>query len=679
MTQPKIAEIIPLKNHIDKGFHYIIPPRFVDYAEIGKTVRIPFKNKEIVGVIVKILNKTDITKLKEVGEIIDSVLLLPEETLVLVNWVSQYYICPRGTVLNYIIPTKASRKKVEHYIKEETIICNQYNDFLVKNNISRVNKHQFLLFDNNTYRQDDLSCKPVLFHYHSKKIRDHYYNLLIRETISKGKQVLFLVPDQYSCIELKKRLKKNYGSIVGLFDKKVNQTQKYLRFLKTQSGSTMVVVGTRSNIFLPFRDIGLIIVEEENSSLYKEERAPRYNARDVALARGRIKSCKVILGSFSPSVESYWGKTKKEYLFKTEKRVQDYHSKFPEIKIINLEEEKSFQKIISFQLQQKIINQLKDNKKVVLFINRRGFSGYMVCSQCGYVIKCPECNYPLSYHVEKGKEMTICHICRKKGEIINNCPQCRKGKIRMLGIGVQHVESLISRMFPKMMIRRLDIDSAPKMVVQKKIVRKFNRGEIDILVGTQIIFRELDYQQVGLLGFILIDQMLNIPNYQSAENTFQFIYQAGLKMVEKNNTKSIYIQTYQPNHHALEAIRILNYPSFFEHEIINRKELDYPPIAKMIKIDFLGKDRDKVKKSVFHFIDYLQKRGIMDKYQLNSQISKNNLTILQEKNINKATYILRVKPCGGNISSLKSELSQCIFKFSSNDVKLMIDVDPVRM
>jgi len=683
MNKKNVAEVIPLNIHLDKGFHYLIPSNLEGTADIGKRVKIPFRNQKRVGVIIKIIAETDVKNLKEIEEVIDPFPILSREVLVLTDWISKYYLCYKGAVINLIIPSRTSRRKIASFldsIPDEREYPEGGDMSIVrKENISRQNNQQFSLFTEQIFEVENDSYKPLLFHYHNYQIRDRYYNEWIKKILRQGKQVLILIPDQWSCPQLKKKMVKDFGKELGIYDKMVNQTQKYLRFLRVKRGDVKVVIGTRSNIFLPFRNLGLIIIEQENSLLYKEERVPRYNAREVALARGRLGAFKVILGSFAPSIESYWQSTNQRYILKTEKRLVQSHVNFPEVHIINMEKEKSFQRIISFQLQQQIIQCLKEDDKAILFLNRRGFAGYLVCSQCGHVVKCPECNHLLSYHIEGNAKWVVCHVCGKKVRMEKYCPKCGKGEIKPLGVGTQYVETLIRRMFPKAVIQRLDVDVAPRIHAQKKMINEFNKGQIDILIGTQLLFRELSYQQVGLLGMILADHLLNIPDYRSAELSFQFIYQLALKFAERKKPKVLTIQTYQPEHHSLQAIEQLNYPLFYQKEMIIRNELDYPPFTKMIKIDFVGRKKEQVKKNAIDFIDYAYQSGLVSKYELGFQLSGDNLVIVQEKDKNRVSCVLRINTKKQDIDCFKENLFQYILKHQSHDVKLVIDVDPMKM
>ncbi|MBN2396236.1 MAG: primosomal protein N', partial [Candidatus Atribacteria bacterium] len=541
MDRKNIAEVIPLKMNMNRAFHYLIPAEFEKSADIGKRVRITFNNKKRDGVIVKISQNTDVKNLKVIEEVIDPFPILSLEVLEIADWISTYYLCPKGTILKQIIPSQVSKGK---------------NTSLLD---LQINREPILKVRDKEDNQEQAFAKPILFHYHNYNVRDRYYSQWIRHALRQGKQVLILVPDQWCCLEYKQKLLKEYGNLLGCFDKKTSQYQKYLRFASVYREDYKVVIGTRSNIFLPFQNLGLIIIEQEDSLLYKEERIPRYNAKEVALMRGKIGNFQVILGSFAPSIDSYWQIMNHRYILKTERSLTRYNQFFPKIQIVNMEEEKSFQKLVSYPLQQEIIRNLKENKKVILFLNRRGFAGYLVCDKCGYVVRCPECGHILSYHVEGKTQWTVCHTCGKRIKMQKYCPKCKQGKIKPLGAGTQYVENLIRKMFPQKAVQRLDVDIAPKLNDQKKIINEFNGGKVDIFIGTQIIFRELRYHHLGLVGFILADHLLNMPDYRSAEISYQLMLQLALNLSSKNNSKTLLIQTYQPQHYTLVAVKQLDY------------------------------------------------------------------------------------------------------------------------
>lgn len=687
MDDYNIAEVMPLGIHLGYGFYYLIPSHLRDKVDLGKRVKISFRNKKRVGIIIDIVQKIDLPELKEIIEILDPIPILTKGMLDLIEWIAHYYLCPKGTIIDYIVPSQVSAKKVNSYFEKNSIkykITEKNEPFIARNevNISTPplkKNYQATLFNNLMLTKEVISTKPILFQYNNYRTRDLYYYRWIMKTVEEGKQVLILIPEQFCGTQLKKKILKKLGEAFGIFDKKASQTQKYLRFIKVLQGEVKVVIGTRSNVFLPFKDLGLIIVEEENSTLYKEERAPRYHAREVALARGRLEPCPVILGSYAPTVESYWQSVNKNYLLKTEKHSLSGNKRnFPMVDIINLEEEKSFPRVISFQLQQQMVKFLKERKGIALFLNRRGFASYISCLQCGYVMKCPSCNSLLSYHREGEIGWMACHVCGKKLQMVKYCPRCKKEMLKQMGYGTQYVEDIVRKMFPRATIQRFDIDVAPNMKIQKQLINKFKRGEINILIGTQLLFRKLSYRQVGLVGFILVDHLFNIPNYRSSEEAFQFMYQIVLNLLAQKEPKELLIQTCQPEHHSLLALKQLSYPLFYQKEITLREELAYPPFSKMIRIDHIGQSKEAVKKSAVGFIDYVNQSGLLKTLEMDFPLNNSNLIIDKEKSNYKVSFLLKINSQIKNLEQVKEKLSLYILKNKTPKVKLRIDVEPIK-
>ena len=686
MINNNVAEVIPLNINLDHGFHYLIPLSLKEAVEVGKRVTISFQNRKKVGIVVNIIKETEFQDLKEIEEVLDPIPILSREILALTDWIARYYLCPRGTVISYIVPSRISNKKIASILNNIPLasrILDKGKSYYRKRNEDnkpQINTCQYNLFTAQQTSIADNFSKPVLFHYHSYRERDLYYISLIMKTIQEGKQILVLIPDQFSCNDLKEKLGKKLGKSLAIFDKNISQNQKYLRFIMVQKEDIKVVIGTRSNIFLPFLNLGLIIVEQEDSVLYKEERVPRYHAREVAQARGLIESARVILGSGAPAIESYWQGINGHYHLKAKDYIPNTKLKnLLQTYFVDLEEEKSFQRVISFQLQQQIAECLREKKGIVLFLNRRGFASYISCGQCGQVMKCPDCSSLLSYHREVKNSFFICHNCGKKIPYSRNCPQCGKQALKPMGFGIQYVEDIIHRMFPKAVIQCFDKDVAPNLRIQQQLLHRFREGEIDILIGTQLLFQKLNFQQVYLVGFILIDHLLNIPNYRSAEITFQFIYRVILSLLEQKKPKILLIQTCQPEHHCLQGIKGLSYPLFYQKEITLRKELEYPPLTKIIRIDFAGTSEDLVRKSALEFGEFIHKSDVWSIMGRDTVINEDNLLIVKDKGRNRISLLLRMQNKKQNFEQVRKKLFSYVLKYQKHKVKLVIDVEPIRL
>ena len=686
MNNNNVAEVIPLKINLNHGFYYHIPLPLKETAEVGKRVIIPFRNSKKVGIIVNIIESTELQDLKEIEEVLDPVPILSQEIFLLADWMAKYYLCPKGIIVSSIIPHRVSTKKIDSFLKNGIITeaflekrrllyqkQKSENDILNKDD-------QFNLFPLQNIDVIKKKIKVELFHYHSYRERDLYYTRLIMEAIEKGKQALVLIPDQFSCKELKEKLTKKLGKSLAIFDKNTTQAKKYLRFVMVQNEDIKVVIGTRSSIFLPFFNLGLIIVEQENSTLYKEERTPRYHVREVAEKRGLLESAQVILASGAPSIESYWQGLNNNFYLKTKEATSDSkEKKLLQTYLVDLEKEKSFQRIVSFKLQQQIVQSLKEKKGVVLYLKRRGFASYISCKYCGQVVKCPDCNSLLSYHEIAKKGVQICNKCGKRIPYSRFCSKCGEKALRPMGFGTQYVEDIIRRMFPRAAIQRFDKDVAPNLRAQQQLLKKFKEGEINILIATQLLFKRINYQSVGLVGFILIDHLLNIPDYRSAEDTFQFVYQVVLHLLEQKTSRSLIIQTCLPEHHSLRAIEEFSYLFFYQREIDLRKELDYPPFTKIIKIDFAGSNEKHVKDSAQEFREFIKKSNIWKTIGEDIFFNITHPFTIKDKGQNRVSFLIRIKNEKDNYEQIKKILFPYILKYQRNQVKLIIDVEPIKL
>lgn len=681
MNSYKVAEVIPLKMNLNHGFHYLIPPSLKEMAEVGKRVTVPFRNNKKIGIITNIFEETELKNLKEIEDVLDPVPILSGKVLALIDWMSRYYFCPKGLVISSIIPYRISSKKIASILEDHSFNNRPFSKEDDKCNAININNYQHNSLSAEQALSIDKAGKPILFHYHSYRERDLYLINLIMKTIREKKQVLILIPDQFSCRRFREKLAKILGKSLVVFDKNASPSQKYLRFIAVQKEETKVVIGTRSNVFLPFLNLGLIIVEQEESALYKEERVPRYNAREVALTRGLLESVRVVLSSGAPSVESYWHGLNKKFLLKKRKNTLCPERKnYPETFLINLEEEKSFQKIISFQLQQQIVKYHKEERGIVLFFKRRGFASYISCTHCSQVLKCPNCNSLLSYHKETGKRgIQICNKCGKRIQHSRICPKCGNPSLKPMGFGIKYIEEMVRQMFPKATIQCFDRDIAPSLREQTQLVNRFKKGEIDILITTNFLFRRIDYRQVGLVGFILIDSLLNIPDYKSAEDTYQFINQIALHLLEQKTEKSLLIQTYLPDHHSLQAVRSSGYSLFYQKEIALRKELEYPPFTKIVKIDFIGANESQIRESIQHLKDNISGSHLKD--SIGKDIFLNDIypVTVPDKNRVIASLLIRIKTEKKECEELEDLLYAYILNAQKRQVRLLVDVGPIKL
>lgn len=424
------------------------------------------------------------------------------------------------------------------------------------------------------------------------------YIHLIQETIEHGKQVLYILPEIALTSQIINRLRNVFGNKVGIYHSKFSDNERvevWNTVLNGGENAYSIILGVRSSIFLPYKNLGLIIVDEEHETSFKQyDPAPRYNARDMAYVLGRNFHAKVLLGTATPSLETYYNVlTKKIGLVELKKR----HTKapLPIISIVDLRKERKqlrmHDDVFSKTLLEKIDEHLKEKRQIILFQNRRGFSPYLECPECGYVHQCIHCDVSLTYH--KTTNMLTCHHCGYAIRYTTTCPACNCQNMRVVGFGTEKIEDTLKEIFPSAKIARMDLDSTRGKNAYSDLIDKFEKREIDILVGTQMITKGLDFENVGMVGILSADSMLRIPDFRSFERAYQLMVQVAGRAGRSERQGEVYIQTYQPDHPVLDYVRRNDYLSLITSQMVERKQFWYPPFTRLIKITVKHRDREK--------------------------------------------------------------------------------------
>ncbi len=419
------------------------------------------------------------------------------------------------------------------------------------------------------------------------------YLQAIAHCLDQGRQAIVLVPEISLTPQMVERFKGRFGDLVAVLHSRLSAGERYDEWREVKTGRVKVVVGARSAVFAPFADPGLIIIDEEHETSYKQEDNPKYHARDVAIARARLTKSVVVLGSATPSLESYArGVAGKYRLLSLEDRVTG--QPLPEVSVVDLREEmrSGHKSIFSRQLIAKIRNVLARGQQAILFLNRRGYSTFVVCRECGLVMKCPKCSITLTFH--SGENMLRCHYCDFRRKSPDICPACGSGSIRHFGIGTQKVEEEVFRWFPGARVARMDMDTTSRKGSHEKILDDFREGKVDILVGTQMIAKGLDFPGVTLVGIITADTALNLPDFRAAERTFQLITQVAGRAGRGTAPGEVILQTYNPEHYSIVNARAHNYTAFYREEMKTREALGYPPYTSLVRIVVHGLEENSV-------------------------------------------------------------------------------------
>lgn len=427
-----------------------------------------------------------------------------------------------------------------------------------------------------TTAMDQQIAQTFLLHGVTGSGKTEVYLQAIQKVLEEGKEAIMLVPEISLTPQMTERFRSRFGEMVAVMHSGLSVGEKYDEWRKIQQGKVKVVVGARSAIFAPFTNIGLIILDEEHESTYKQEDSPRYHARDVAIWRSEFYNCPIILGSATPALESFARAKKGVYRLLSLKH-RALHQALPTVFIADMREElrQGNRSMFSQSLIEAIRLRLEKKEQMVLFLNRRGYSSFVLCRDCGTVVQCPNCDISLTYH--RTTEKLKCHYCGYEEHVPQICPQCQSDHIRYFGTGTQKVEEELYKLFPESRVLRMDVDTTKHKGAHEEILETFGAGQADILLGTQMIAKGLDFPNITLVGVLSADTSLHLPDYRAAERTFQLLTQVSGRAGRHDKLGEVIIQTYTPEHYAIELAKTQDYEPFYEREMFLRRRSNYPP------------------------------------------------------------------------------------------------------
>ncbi|MCK5710027.1 MAG: primosomal protein N' [Deltaproteobacteria bacterium] len=435
---------------------------------------------------------------------------------------------------------------------------------------------------------DSQKFSPFLLHGVTGSGKTEVYLRAIGEVIKKGKEALVLVPEISLTPQLVKRFRSRFGNQVAVIHSALSDGERFDAWRMASRGEVKVVIGARSAIFAPLNNIGIIIVDEEHETSYKQEEAPAYNARDLSLVLGTMTGSVVVLGSATPSVESYSNALKNRYDYLSlPLRVED--KSLPEIEVVDMKNESGA--IFSDTLKQSILSNFDQGMQTILFLNRRGYSSLMICPCCGDILKCPNCSVSLTYHA--GDDSIRCHMCGLCEKLTADCAKCG-GQVRGLGIGTQKVEEEIKRLLPEAVVARMDRDTTSGKNKMLRLYSRLERGEIDVLIGTQMVAKGHDFPYITLVGIICADLSLNVPDFRAGEQTFQMLAQVAGRAGRGESPGKVLLQTYNPDHFSILAAKDQDYLAFYNEEIKCRQSVGFPPFTRLMQLKIAGVNPQKV-------------------------------------------------------------------------------------
>ena len=501
------------------------------------------------------------------------------------------------------------------------------------------------------------------------------YMEVMEHVIAGGKQVIFLIPEIALTVQMVERFYKRFGNRVSVLHSRLSDGERYDQYTRAQQGEVDIMIGPRSALFTPFQNLGMIVMDEEHEPSYKSESMPKYHARETAMELAKMHGASVVLGSATPSLEAYYRAKKGEYkLFTLKERLTG--GMLPTVYTVDLREElkQGNRSVFSRKLKELMEDRLEKRQQIMLFLNRRGYAGFVSCRACGLVLKCPHCDVSLSEH--RGGRL-ICHYCGYEQPAVNKCPDCGSKYILGFKAGTEQVEELVKKEFPHARVLRMDADTTRKKESYEQILSSFANGEADILVGTQMIVKGHDFPNVTLVGILAADMSLSANDYRAGERTFQLLTQAAGRAGRGEKPGEVVIQTYQPEHYSIVHAAEQNYEAFYEAEMCYRDLLSYPPAAHMMAVQITAKEEERGEKLSVHLSN-------MIKEEYKDRAVKLRLSVIgpAKAGIGKINdiyrYVFYVK-CREYVylTQIKDKLEEEIFTLQLKNEMVQFDFDPM--
>ncbi|MDV3428641.1 MAG: primosomal protein N' [Bacillota bacterium] len=714
--------IINKTSSLDKMFTYKYEDSLLEIKR-GSFVSVPFgaKNKSMPGFVFEILRESHQDNLKEIERL--NSMSLSEKQLEIVKIIRGKYLCTYSDAIRAIIPScilNESMSKTRGILFIDNPLEGRYDKEIYKGiykiveenpgaydkntlskmfkfSLSSINsmiKHSFLKekirvvnrYDNRVFpefkelelndeqqnaydRITGSKDKVFLIKGVTGSGKTEVYMHLVKNIINKGKDAIILVPEISLTPQMVERFKGRFGSDITIYHSRLSEGEKQDEWQRVKNGEVKIAIGARSALFLPFNNLGLIIIDEEHEASYKSEQSPKYDSIELSKIMAGIYDAKLVLGSATPSVNSYYdAKTGRISLIKMDNRA--YGKSLPKVSIVDMREElrSGSRSIFSRKLKEEIEYNLINKEQIILFINRRGFSSFVSCRSCGYVFKCDKCDVSMTYHISDNS-MT-CHYCGKKQMVPKVCPKCGSKYVKYFGLGTEKVEEELKRLYNNVRTIRMDYDTTREKNSYENIYNSFKAGEADVLIGTQMIAKGFDFRNVTLVGIIAADLSLNLPDYRSAERTYQLITQVSGRSGRGDKEGRVIVQTYTPEHYSIETAAADDYDKFYDEEIKIRAAMNYPPFSDILLINFSSIDEKEV-------IDNINKL-----YQLLSG-KKYDLEILgpSPSGISKIkdNYRWRIILKGQIHNETAQEIKNLIydnFKQISKSFKISLDINP---
>ncbi len=653
MIREYIKVAVPI--NLNELYTYSLPEDIKAEDVIGKRVLVNFRSRKIRGYAVAIGEYSDKYQIKDIIKVIDKRVVFNQEMIDLAKWLSDYYFCGIGEALSIMVPKG---------IKPKNFSKSSEGNHSIK--INKLSSEQQEIFDS-IINDIDIGIKNFYLYGVTGSGKTEVYISLIEYILKQNKSVIFLVPEITLSFQTLLRLKERFGDLCAILHSNLTDSVRLGEYLRLFDGKARIAIGPRSALFAPVQNLGLIIIDEENEGAYKSDESPRFHARSVSQYRAKKNDAILLFGSATPSVESYFFANKGIFkLYTLKKRYGG--AELPDVEIIDTLKF-PVKKNLTIPMIEEINRRLQKKEQVIILQNRRGFSNLIKCSDCENIWKCPRCDISLTFH--KTNDRLLCHHCGYAIHYKNQCPVCKSNNLVKIGAGTQRIEDEISGIFGFARIKRIDFDSIKKEN-HEELFEKIKNGEIDIIVGTQIIAKGLHFPNIKFVGIVDADIMLNIPDFKASERTFALITQVAGRAGREGEKGFVLIQTINPDHYAIKAAEKMAFELFYKEEIKYRKILNFPPFVRMINLVVRG----RIIEDVQHDIEKLREslNCYKDKYN-DIEILGPAPCMLQKINKNYRYHILLKAK---SMKKMQEFLKKALVSYKTKKKNFLeIDVDPV--
>jgi primosomal protein N' (replication factor Y) len=660
------AEVILSKvsRGIDKIFHYSIPEELNDQLKVGHQIVVPFGKRQEVGYVVGFVEKAEVKYVKDILSITSEQPIFTEQQVELARWLADYYSSFFLTALRLVMPPGTSQREGKKPKTKKQEGKKESPQYQTQSPMPPTGDQRSALVA--IKAAVDLS-KPEKFLLYgiTGSGKTEVYMQAIAHVLGKGKNSIVLVPEISLTPQLVQRFSDRFGDHIAVLHSHLKPKKRVEEWQRVASGQARIILGARSAIFAPVKNLGMIVIDEEFETTYKQDKSPRYHAREVAFYLADKYQAVVILGSATPSVETYYRAEQGEYKKLTlAKRIDD--RPLPPVEVVDMRQKGNF--LLSEKLRQELKNTLAKGEQAILFINRRGFFTFVMCRECGFTVECPHCAISLAYHSDERK--VRCNRCDYTADTPSSCPRCNSGKISYYGIGTQRIEQEVAQVFPSARILRYDRDSVSKRGSHEAFFAAFADGKADVLIGTQMVTKGLDVGKVTLVGVVSADTALHLPDFRSAEHTFQLLTQVAGRAGRHHLPGKVIIQTHQPDNYVIRTAVNHDYDAFYRQEIKYRQELNYPPFNQLISLMVSGPEIKPVVKISEDLEKFLKKR-------LGDAVLGPVPAVIPRLR-GEWRYHLLLK--GNDLNQLRQAANETLAKVVvPAEVKVVVDIEPMNM